>query len=124
MNRCTEYRGKTASRKVFRRNHRLSDRFQGVWVEAEPVGVVHVVGSAKASEYEPADPPDKTVATVLSTTGVRGCVLGRRPVDVRQSTVSRVFRTRQHSADCRHDRKPAPGACMALAPIPFAACLG
>ena len=40
-------------------------------VEAEPVGIVHVVVPAKASENGLAELPDKTVATVLPTTGVR-----------------------------------------------------
>ncbi len=45
-------------------------------VEAEPVGIVHVVVAAKASENGLAELPDKTVATVLPTTGVRECVPG------------------------------------------------
>jgi hypothetical protein len=45
-------------------------------VEAEPVGIVHVVVPAKASENGLAELPDKTVATVLSTTGVREYVPG------------------------------------------------
>ncbi len=51
---------------IFRRPcRRQSDR-----VEAEPVGIVHVVVAAKASEPGLTELPDKTVATVLSTTGV------------------------------------------------------
>ena len=46
------------------------------WIEAEPVGIVHVVVPAKASENGLAELPDKTVATVLPTTGVRECVSG------------------------------------------------
>ncbi len=46
------------------------------WVEIEPVGIVHVVVPAKASENGLADLPDKTVATVLPTTGVRQHVPG------------------------------------------------
>ncbi len=46
------------------------------WIEAEPVGVVHVVVAAKASENGLAKLPDKTVATVLPTTGVREYVPG------------------------------------------------
>ena len=45
-------------------------------VEAEPVGIVHVVVPAEASENGLAELPDKTVATVLPTTGVRECVPG------------------------------------------------
>ena len=45
-------------------------------VEAEPVGIVHVVVPAKASENGLAELPDKTVATVLSTTGVGESVSG------------------------------------------------
>ncbi len=45
-------------------------------VEAEPVGIVHVVIPAKASENGLAELLDKTVATVLPTTGVRECVPG------------------------------------------------
>ncbi len=45
-------------------------------VEAEPVGIVHVVVAAKASENGLTELPDKSVATVLSTTGVRECVPG------------------------------------------------
>ncbi len=41
------------------------------WVETEPVGIVHVVVPAKASENGLAKQPDKTVAAVLPTTGVR-----------------------------------------------------
>ena len=63
-------------RNIFRRDHRFSDRFQGVRVEAAPVGLVHVVVPAKAPENGPAKPPDKTVATVLPTTGVREHVPG------------------------------------------------
>ena len=40
-------------------------------VEAEPVGIVYIVVPAKATENGLAELPDKTVATVLSTTGVR-----------------------------------------------------
>ncbi len=45
-------------------------------VEAEPVGIVHVVVSAKAPENGLAELPDKTVTTVLPTTGVREHVPG------------------------------------------------
>jgi hypothetical protein len=45
-------------------------------VEAQTVGIVHVVVPAKASENGLAEPPDKTVATVLPTTGVREHVPG------------------------------------------------
>ena len=45
-------------------------------VDAESVGIVHVVVPAKASENGLAELPDKTVATVLPTTGVREYVLG------------------------------------------------
>ena len=45
-------------------------------VEAEPVGIVHVVVPAKASENGLAELRDKTVATVLPTTGVRQYVAG------------------------------------------------
>ncbi len=41
-------------------------------VEAEPVGIVHVVVAAKATENGLTELPDKTVATVLPTTG-SGC---------------------------------------------------
>jgi hypothetical protein len=40
-------------------------------VEAESIGIVHVVVPAKASENGPPELPDKTVTTVLPTTGVR-----------------------------------------------------
>ena len=39
-------------------------------IEAEPVGIVHIVVPAKASENGLAELPDKTVTTVLPTTGV------------------------------------------------------
>ena len=45
-------------------------------VEAEPVGIVHVVIPAKAPENGLAELPNKTVTTVLSTTRVRECVTG------------------------------------------------
>jgi hypothetical protein len=45
-------------------------------VEAEPVGIVHVVVPAKAPENGLAELRDKTVATVLPTTGVRQYVPG------------------------------------------------
>ncbi len=45
-------------------------------VEAEPVGIVHVVVAAKASENGLTELTDKTVATVLPTAGVRECVPG------------------------------------------------
>ncbi len=45
-------------------------------VEAQTVGIVHGVVPAKASENGLAEPPDKTVATVLPTTGVREHVPG------------------------------------------------
>ena len=45
-------------------------------VEAEPVGIVHVVVAAKASENGLAELPDKTVASILATTGVREHVSG------------------------------------------------
>ena len=44
-------------------------------VEAEPVGIVHVVVTTKAPENELAELPDKTVATVLPTTGGRECAV-------------------------------------------------
>ena len=45
-------------------------------VEAEPVGIVHVVVAAKASKNRLAELPDKSVATVLATTGIREHVPG------------------------------------------------
>ena len=45
-------------------------------VEAEPVGIVHVVVPAKAPENGLAELRDKTVATVLPTTGVGEYVPG------------------------------------------------
>ena len=45
-------------------------------IEAEPVGIVHVVVAAKASENGLTELPDKTVATVLPTTGVSEHVPG------------------------------------------------
>ena len=45
-------------------------------VEAKPVGVVHLAVPAKASENGLAELPDKTVATVLPSTGVREYVPG------------------------------------------------
>ncbi len=45
-------------------------------VEAQTVGIVHVVVPAKASENGLAELPDQTVATVLPTTGVRQYVPG------------------------------------------------
>ncbi len=38
-------------------------------VETEPVGIVHVVVAAKASENGLAEQPDKTVASVLPSSG-------------------------------------------------------
>ena len=46
------------------------------WVAAEPVGIVHVAIAAVASENGLAQPPNKTVATVLPTTGIRERVPG------------------------------------------------
>jgi hypothetical protein len=46
------------------------------WVEPEPVGIVHVVVPAQASENGLAELPDKTVAIVLPTTGIREYVPG------------------------------------------------
>ena len=45
-------------------------------IEAEPVGIVHVVVAAKTAKEGQAELPDKIVATVLPTTGVRECVPG------------------------------------------------
>jgi hypothetical protein len=45
-------------------------------VEAEPVGIVHVVLAAKTSENGLAELPNKTVATVLPRTDVREYVPG------------------------------------------------
>ncbi len=45
-------------------------------IEAEPRGIVHVVVAAKAPENRLAELPDKTVTTVLPTTGVREYALG------------------------------------------------
>ena len=45
-------------------------------VEAEPVGIVHVVVPAKASGNGLAELPGKTVTTVLPATGVREHVPG------------------------------------------------
>ena len=44
-------------------------------VEAEPVGIVHVVVTTKAPENELAELPDKTLATVLPTTSGRECAV-------------------------------------------------
>jgi hypothetical protein len=44
-------------------------------VEAEPVGIVHVVVTAKAPENELAELHDKTLATVLPTTSGRECAV-------------------------------------------------
>ena len=40
-------------------------------IDAEPVGIVHIVVAAKASENGLVELPDKTVTTVLPSTGVR-----------------------------------------------------
>ncbi len=45
-------------------------------VEAEPVGIVHVVVAAKASENGLTELTDKTVASILPTTGIRECAPG------------------------------------------------
>ena len=45
-------------------------------VEADPIGIVHVVVPAEASENGLAELSNKTVATVLPTTGVREYVPG------------------------------------------------
>ena len=45
-------------------------------IEAEPVGIVHVVVSAEASENGLAELPGKTVASILPTTGVSEHVPG------------------------------------------------
>ena len=63
-------------------------------VEAEPVGIVHVVVAAKASENGLTKLPDKSVATVLSTTGVRECV----PGNLGQSESIIQFPVRQQSS--------------------------
>ncbi len=47
-----------------------------VHVEAEPVGIVHLVVPAKASKNRLTELPAKTVAIVLTTTGVRQHVPG------------------------------------------------
>jgi hypothetical protein len=60
-------------------------------VEAEPVGIVHIVVSAKASKYGLPELPDKTVTTVLPTTGVRECV----PGNLGQSDCTIQFPVRQ-----------------------------
>ncbi len=60
-------------------------------VEAESVGIVHVVVPAKASEDGLAELPDKTVTTVLPATGVRECV----PGDLGQSDRIIQFPVRQ-----------------------------
>jgi len=60
-------------------------------VEAEPVGIVHVVVPAKASENGLAEQPDKTVATVLPTTGVREYI----PANLGQSDRVIQFPVRQ-----------------------------
>ena len=63
-------------------------------VEAEPVGIVHVVVAAKASEHGLTKLPDKSVATVLSTTSVRECV----PGNLGQSESIIQFPARQQSS--------------------------
>ncbi len=45
-------------------------------IAAQTVGVVHVVVATKTTKEGLAELPDKSVATVLSTTGVRECVPG------------------------------------------------
>ena len=62
-------------------------------VKAEPVSIVHIVVAAKASENGLAELPDKTVATVLPTTGVRECV----PDNLGQSDRIIQFPVRQQS---------------------------
>ncbi len=63
-------------------------------VEAEPVGIVHVVVAAKASENGLTELTDKSVATVLSTTSVRECV----PGNLGQSESIIQFPVRQQSS--------------------------
>ncbi len=72
-------------------------------VEAESVGIVHVVVPAKASENGLAELPDKTVTTVLPTTGVREYLPGNRG----QSDCIIQFPVRQQSSVGR-DRRPPP----------------
>ncbi len=60
-------------------------------VEAEPVGIVHVVVTAKASENGLAELPDKTVATVPPSSGVREYV----PSNLGQSDCIIQFPVRQ-----------------------------
>ena len=62
------------------------------WIETEPVGIVHVVVSAKASENGLAELPDKTVTTVLPATGVREDI----PDNLAQSDRIIQFPVRQH----------------------------
>ncbi len=64
------------------------------WIEAEPVGVVHVVVAAKASENGLTELPDKTVTTVLPATGVREYV----PGNLGQSDRIIQFPVRQQSS--------------------------
>ena len=61
-------------------------------VEAEPVGIVHVVVPAKASENGLAELPGKIVATVLPTTGVGEYA----PGNLAQSDRIIEFSIRQH----------------------------
>ncbi len=60
-------------------------------ITAQTVGVVHVVVATKASENGLAELPDKIVATVLPTTGIRECV----PDDLGQSDRIIQFPVRQ-----------------------------
>ena len=64
-------------------------------VPAEPVGIVHVVVLAKASKNGLAKLPDKTVTTVLPTTGVREYVPGNLSGWVDQSDRIIQFPLRQ-----------------------------
>ncbi len=65
----------TARGSPFRDGMAADDPTRG-GITAQTVGIVHVVVPAKASEDGSAKLPDKTVATVLPTTGVRECVPG------------------------------------------------
>jgi hypothetical protein len=65
----------TARGSLFGDSMTADDPLHG-WVKAEPVSIIHVVVSAKASENRLTKLPYKTVATVLPTTGIREHVPG------------------------------------------------
>ena len=90
-------------------------------VKAEPVSIIHVVVSAKASENRLTELPYKTVATVLPATGIREHVpghLGKFESVIEFSVGKKTSARRRSKSTRRHPSFNSPIGC-AISAAPY-----